>query len=61
MSDILNLNQIGNRLLNYLVAGRLGTEALRFVRTWTHSSPPRIPYHVNQFVFYLVGIRARAP
>ena len=33
MSDILNLNQISNRLLNYLVVVRLGTEALGFVRT----------------------------
>ena len=44
MGDIPNLNLIGNRHLSYLVAEMLCTEELRFVWTWTHSSPPIGPY-----------------
>ena len=43
MGDIPNLHQIRNRHLSYLVAAMLVAEALRSVRTWTHSSPPVMP------------------
>ena len=61
MSDILNLNQIGNRHLSYLVAAMFVAEALRSVRTWTHSSPPVIPNMFQTNLRFTVVGFARAP